>query len=76
MDSDSMDIGFGESNEYTGLLVRDAGGFMLKADGGICYRLTMLRTPIDEVEKRVIVTGHLTGDDHIEADGVRLCKET
>jgi hypothetical protein len=28
------------------------------------------------VEKRVIVTGHLTSDDQIEADGVRLCKET
>lgn len=65
-----------QANEYTGLLVRDAGGFVLKADGGMRYRLTMLRTPIDEVEKRVVVTGHLTGDDQIEADGVRLCKET
>ncbi len=67
-----MDSGDGQMDEYTGLLVRDAGGFVLQADGGRRYRLILLRTPIDEVEKRVIVTGQLTADDQIEAEGVRL----
>lgn len=58
--------------EYTGLLVRDGAGFLLQADDGERYRLELLRTPIDEVEKRVIVTGQLIGDQQIEADGVRL----
>jgi len=59
-------------SEYAGLLVRDHGGFVLQADDGLRYRLELLRTPIDEVEKRVIVTGQLIGNDHIEAEGVRL----
>lgn len=58
--------------EYAGLLVRDDGGFVLQSDDGQRYRLELLRTPIDEVEKRVIVTGLLIGDDQIEAEGVRL----
>ncbi|WP_310737205.1 DUF5818 domain-containing protein [Parasphingorhabdus cellanae] len=58
--------------EYSGLLVRDDGGFALQSDDGRRYRLELLRTPIDEVEKRVIVTGRLIYDDQIEAEGVRL----
>ncbi|WP_422345212.1 DUF5818 domain-containing protein [Parasphingorhabdus sp.] len=58
--------------EYSGLLVRDDGGFVLQSDDGRRYRLELLRTPIDEVEKRVIVTGRLIHDDQIEAEGVRL----
>ncbi|GAA0475790.1 hypothetical protein GCM10009096_16880 [Parasphingorhabdus litoris] len=59
-------------SEYAGLLVRDGTGFVLQSDDGRRYRLELLRTPIDEVEKRVIVTGLLIGDDQIEAEGVRL----
>ncbi|WP_108811682.1 DUF5818 domain-containing protein [Sphingorhabdus sp. Alg231-15] len=59
-------------SEYAGLLVRDGAGFVLQSDDGRRYRLELLRTPIDEVEKRVIVTGLLIGDDQIEAEGVRL----
>jgi len=58
--------------EYSGLLLRDDGGFVLQSDDGQRYRLELLRTPIDEVEKRVIVTGQLIRDDQIEAEGVRL----
>lgn len=58
--------------EYAGLLVRDAGGFVLQADDGKAYRLELLRTPVDAVEKRVVVTGCLVGETSIEADGVRL----
>lgn len=58
--------------EYAGLLVRDGTGFVLQSDDGRRYRLELLRTPIDEVEKQVIVTGRLIHDDQIEAEGVRL----
>lgn len=61
-----------EDAEFSGLLIRDDGGFVLQCDDGRRYRLELLRTPIDEVEKRVIVTGLLVGDDQIEAEGVRL----
>lgn len=58
--------------EYAGLLQRDASGFFLQCDDGGRYRLELLRTPIDEVEKRVVVTGRITADAVLEADGIRL----
>ena len=58
--------------EYTGLLQRDATGFFLQCDNGERYRLELLRTPIDEIEKRVVVTGQVTSDAVLEADGIRL----
>ncbi|MEP3225210.1 MAG: DUF5818 domain-containing protein [Parasphingorhabdus sp.] len=58
--------------QFSGLLVRDDSGFVLQADNGHNYRLEMIRTPIDAVEKRVIVTGLLSGPDLIEAEAVRL----
>lgn len=64
--------GSSKIDEFSGLLVRDAGGFILQCDDGTNYRLELLRTPIDEVEKHVIVTGAQSRDAVIEADGVRL----
>lgn len=58
--------------EYAGLLQRDATGFLLQCDDGRTYRLELLRTPIDEVEKRVVVTGRLADNELLEADGIRL----
>ena len=58
--------------EYAGLLQRDASGFFLQCDDGERYRLELLRTPIDEVEKRVVVTGRITGNAMLEAEGIRL----
>ena len=58
--------------EYAGLLQRDATGFVLQCDDGARYRLQLLRTPVDEVEKRVIVTGQVTDSAVLEADGIRL----
>ena len=58
--------------EYTGLLQRDATGFFLQCDNGERYRLELLRTPIDEIEKRVVVTGQVTSDAILEAGGIRL----
>ncbi|MEH6828903.1 DUF5818 domain-containing protein [Parasphingorhabdus sp.] len=58
--------------EYAGLLQRDAAGFLLQCDDGTRYRLETLRTPIDEVEKRVVVTGRVTDSALLEAEGIRL----
>ncbi|WP_417620737.1 DUF5818 domain-containing protein [Parasphingorhabdus sp.] len=58
--------------EYAGLLQRDVAGFLLQCDDGTRYRLELLRTPIDEVEKRVVVTGHATTSLVLEAEGIRL----
>lgn len=61
-----------EPNEYQGTLMRDEGGFVLHADGGHEWRLVLLRTPVDEVEKRVVVTGVETGEAELEVEGIRL----
>lgn len=58
--------------EYAGLLQRDAAGFLLQCDDGQRYRLELLRTPIDEVEKRVVVTGQIRAGALLEVDGIRL----
>tara|TARA_R110002033_G_scaffold6243_14_gene24850 strand:- start:292 stop:495 length:204 start_codon:yes stop_codon:yes gene_type:complete len=58
--------------EYVGLLQRDAAGFFLQCDDGTRYRLELLRTPIDEVEKRVVVTGRIMESIILETEGVRL----
>lgn len=61
-----------KDREYAGLLQRDAAGFLLQCDDGGRYRLELLRTPIDEVEKRVVVTGRVSNEQVLEVDGVRL----
>ncbi|CAO1649791.1 hypothetical protein NYA22BAC_00451 [Parasphingorhabdus sp. NYA22] len=58
--------------EYAGLLQRDAAGFLLQCDDGQRYRLELLRTPIDEVEKRVVVTGRIIDNASLETVGIRL----
>tara|TARA_R110001606_G_scaffold397011_1_gene572350 strand:+ start:5047 stop:5256 length:210 start_codon:yes stop_codon:yes gene_type:complete len=60
------------AKEYAGLLRRDASGFLLQCDDGHRYRLELLRTPIDEVEKRVVVTGRISDSATLEVDGIRL----
>lgn len=61
-----------DDQEYAGLLQRDAAGFLLQCDDGQRYRLELLRTPIDEVEKRVVITGRIGAGMVLEADGIRL----
>lgn len=63
-------------DEFSGLLIRDNGGFVLQGDDGKRFRLDLLRTPVDAVEKRVVVTGRKIDDGHIEADGVRLATQS
>lgn len=61
-----------KAREYAGLLQRDAAGFLLQCDDGQRYRLELLRTPIDEVEKRVVVTGRIIDNAILETVGIRL----
>jgi hypothetical protein len=61
-----------DDQEYAGLLQRDAAGFLLQCDDGQRYRLELLRTPIDEVERRVVVTGRIRAGMVLEADGIKL----
>ena len=61
-----------KAREYAGLLQRDAAGFLLQCDDGQRYRLELLRTPIDEVEKRVVVTGRIIDNASLETVGIRL----
>ncbi|MEH3105867.1 MAG: DUF5818 domain-containing protein [Sphingomonas fennica] len=56
--------------DETGTLVRDSGGFALRADSGQTIRLDLARVPVDHVEKRVRVRGLRRADGVVEADGV------
>lgn len=58
--------------DETGMLVRDGGGFALRRDAGGRYRLDLHRTPVDEIEKHVRITGRLLAGDLVEVDGLRL----
>ncbi len=61
-----------KDQEYAGLLQRDAAGFLLQCDDGQRYRLELLRTPVDEAGKRVVVTGQVRDGTVLEARGIRL----
>ena len=63
-------ISVGAPFDQTGRLLRDAGGFLLRSDAGVTWRLTLLRVPVDHVEKRVRVTGFHAGDDVLDVEGV------
>jgi len=56
--------------EETGMLLRDAGGFLLRRDLGGRWRLDLHRVPVDHIEKRVRITGIVVGEDLIDVDGV------
>lgn len=60
----------GEPIQIEGTLVRDGGGFALRAERGLLYHLQLHRVPVDHVEKRVRVVGTLIGERLIEAEGV------
>lgn len=60
----------GDRIDMTGTLVRDGGGFALRAQRGVLFHLQLHRVPVDHVEKRVRVVGTLIGEQLIEADGV------
>lgn len=60
----------GDPASLTGTLLRDAGGFALRVEGGATYRLLLHRVPVDHVEKRVRVMGTWIDTQTIEAAGV------
>ncbi|MDJ0278218.1 DUF5818 domain-containing protein [Sphingomonas sp. 2R-10] len=62
----------GSRIDETGTLVRDGGAFYLRRDAGGRYQLELLRTPVDEVEKRVRVGGTLIDADLVDADSIVL----
>jgi Protein of unknown function (DUF5818) len=60
----------GHRIEETGTLIPDGGGFALRRDSGGRYRLDLHRVPVDEIEKRVRISGVLVGEDLVDVDGV------
>lgn len=60
-----------ELGQFAGLLQRRAGGFVLQTGKGQSLHLELLRTPVDLVEKQVVVTGYLRGDSVLEVEAVR-----
>lgn len=55
----------------TGLLAREAGGFVLKRDAGGRLLLELGRVPVDLVEKRVRIIGLLLDDGRVSVEGVQ-----
>jgi hypothetical protein len=56
--------------EETGTLTSEGAGFVLERDLGGRLRLVLPRMPIDHVEKRVRVTGVMSGPDSMDVEGV------
>jgi hypothetical protein len=56
--------------EETGTLLREAGGFSLRRDLGGRWKLDLHRVPVDQVEKRVRITGVVVSEDLIDVEGV------
>jgi hypothetical protein len=60
----------GSRIDESGTLIRDGGGFALRRDLGGRYRLDLHRVPIDQVEKRVRLTGVLVAPGLVDVEGV------
>ena len=58
--------------EDCGMLVREDGGFVLRRDIGGRVRLEVHRTPVDEIEKHVRVTGVVMAEDMIDVEGIAI----
>lgn len=61
-----------EHIELSGTLIRDGGGFALRVQRGVLFHLQLHRVPVDQVEKRVIVTGTLVEKHLIEVESLML----
>jgi hypothetical protein len=62
---------FGNRIDEMGTLIRDGGGFALRRDSGGRYRLDLHRVPVDEMEKRVRITGVLVAEALVDVDGLQ-----
>jgi len=63
-------IATGQHFDETGTLLREAGGFILRRDGGGRVRLELRRVPVDHVNKRVRIVGTFVADDLVDSDSV------
>jgi len=54
-------VAIGTRINEIGTLIRDGGAFYLRCDVGGRYELELHRTPVDLVEKRVLLIGTLVG---------------
>jgi hypothetical protein len=63
-------IAVGTRIEETGTLVRDAAAFVLLRDAGGRFQLELQRVPVNEVEKRVRITGVVVANCLVSVDGV------
>jgi hypothetical protein len=54
----------------TGTLVREGAAFVLRRDVGGLFRLEMSRVPVNNVGKRVCITGTVIAQDLVSVDGV------
>jgi len=60
----------GKRINETGTLVREEGGFVLRRDLGGRWKLDLHRLPVDQVEKRVRITGVIVAEGLVDVDGV------
>ncbi|MAW98567.1 MAG: hypothetical protein CMN72_02765 [Sphingomonas sp.] len=69
---DSRDAAPGTEVAERGRLVHEAGGFVLQCEHGGRLPLLLPRTPVDEVEKRVALTGIVEADGMLTVETIRL----
>ncbi|WP_188054054.1 DUF5818 domain-containing protein [Sphingosinithalassobacter sp. CS137] len=67
---DSRSAASGARVRETGTLVRETGGFVLRCDHGGKLALLLRRTPVDQVEKRVVLTGRLLECGTLEVEAI------
>ena len=54
--------------EETGTLIREGAGFALRRDVGGRWKLDLHRVPVDNVEKRVRISGVVVAEGLIDVD--------
>lgn len=62
----------GDDIQLSGTLIRDGGGFAIRVERGVLFHLQLHRVPVDQVEKRVQISGTLIGEHLIEVESLTL----
>lgn len=62
----------GDDIQLSGTLIRDGGGFAVRVERGVLFHLQLHRVPVDQVEKRVQISGTLIGEHLIEVESLTL----
>ena len=63
-------IAIGSRIDETGTLICDGGGFALRRDIGGRWKLDLHRVPVDDVDKRVRISGIIVAENLIDVDVV------